>query len=201
MKILLTAFEPFGGEPVNPAEEILRRIEAPAGAELQKLLLPTAFREAGALLAETLRRERPDALLSLGQAAGRAALSLERIGVNLMDASIPDNRGFQPMDEPVVPGAPAAYFSTLPVKKLAAAIREAGVEAAVSNSAGTFVCNSVLYTALHLAAAELPALRAGFLHVPALPEQAARMKPGTPSLPLADMLRGVEAALAALAAA
>ena len=176
MKILLTAFEPFGGEPVNPAEEILRRIEAPAGAELQKLLLPTAFREAGALLAETLRRERPDALLSLGQAAGRAALSLERIGVNLMDASIP-------------------------VKKLAAAIREAGVEAAVSNSAGTFVCNSVLYTALHLAAAELPALRAGFLHVPALPEQAARMKPGTPSLPLADMLRGVEAALAALAAA
>ena len=197
MKILVTGFEPFGGEDINPSWEAVRQLRAPEGTELVRLRLPVVFREAGELLAAALRREQPDLVLCIGQAAGRAAITPERLGVNLMDAAIPDNTGFQPREEPVIPGAPAAFFARLPVKELAEAIRAAGVPAQVSNSAGLFVCNALLYRLLYEMETGYPHMRGGFLHVPCLPEQAARLgkeKP-LPSLELSRIVRGLQAAL------
>ena len=198
MKILLTGFEPFGGEDVNPSWEAVQRLQAPEGTELIRLRLPVVFREAGEQLAAALRREQPDLVLCIGQAAGRDAITPERLGVNLMDASIPDNAGFQPREEPVLPGAPAAYFVRLPVAALAQAIRAAGVPARVSNSAGLFVCNALLCRLLHEIETHYPQMRGGFLHVPCLPEQAERLGKGKalPSLALPEIVRGLQAALA-----
>lgn len=200
MKILLTAFEPFGGESVNPAWEAVRTVKAPAGAELIRLQVPTVYGRTGETVLDAVRRERPDAVLCVGQAAGRAALTPERVAINCRDAAIPDNAGQRPTDEPVVPGGPAAYFSTLPVRAMTEAIRAAGVPAGISNTAGTFVCNDLLYALLHGLAREYPGIRGGFIHVPCLPEQAARRADGTPFLPLSEIVRGLEAALALLAA-
>lgn len=197
MKILLTGFEPFGGEDINPSWEAVRQLRAPEGTELVRLRLPVVFREAGELLAAAMKRERPDLVLCIGQAAGRAAITPERLGVNLMDAAIPDNAGFQPQEEPVIPGSPAAFFARLPVKELAEAIRAAGVPAQVSNSAGLFVCNALLYQLLYEIETRYPQMRGGFLHVPCLPEQAERLgkeKP-LPSLELSLIVRGLQAAL------
>ena len=198
MKILLTGFEPFGGEDVNPSWEAVQRLHAPEGTELIRLRLPVVFREAGEQLAAALAREQPDLTLCIGQAAGRAAITPERLGVNLMDASSPDNAGFQPQEEPVIPGAPAAYFARLPVKELAQAIRDAGVPAQVSNSAGLFVCNALLCRLLYEMETGYPQMRGGFLHVPCLPEQAERLGKGAalPSLTLPEIVRGLQAALA-----
>jgi pyroglutamyl-peptidase len=197
MKILLTAFDPFGGEPVNPAWEAVKRLRAPAGTELKKLMLPTVFGLSGDLLCAALAEEKPDLVLCVGQAAGRPAITPERIGVNLMDASIPDNAGAQPREQPVIPGGPAACFSDLPVRALAEAIAAAGVPAAVSNSAGLFVCNQLLYRLLHERETKYPAMRGGFVHVPCLPEQAERLKRDRPlpSMALDDIVRGLQAGL------
>ena len=198
MKILLTGFEPFGGEDVNPSWEAVQRLQAPEGTELVKLRLPVVFREAGEQLAAALAREQPDLTLCIGQAAGRAAITPERLGVNLMDASIPDNAGFQPQEEPVIPGAPAAYFARLPVKELAQAIRDAGVPAQVSNSAGLFVCNALLCRLLHEIETRYPGMRGGFVHVPCLPEQTERLGKGKalPSMALPEIVRGLQTGLA-----
>ena len=197
MKILVTGFEPFGGEVINPSWEAVERLQAPEGTELVKLRLPVVFREAGERLAEALAAEKPELTLCIGQAAGRAAITPERLGVNLMDAAIPDNAGFQPQEEPVIPGAPAAYFARLPVKELAQAIRDAGVPAQVSNSAGLFVCNALLCRLLHEIETHYPQMRGGFLHVPCLPEQTERLGKGKalPSLALPEIVRGLQAAL------
>lgn len=197
MKILVTGFEPFGGEDINPSWEAVRQLRAPEGTELVRLRLPVVFREAGELLAAALRREQPDLVLCIGQAAGRDAITPERLGVNLMDAAIPDNAGFQPQEEPVIPGAPAAFFARLPVAALAEAIRAAGVPARVSNSAGLYVCNALLYRLLHEIETHYPGMRGGFLHVPCLPEQAARLgkERPLPSLELSRIVRGLQAAL------
>ena len=197
MKILLTAFDPFGGEPVNPAWEAVRLLRAPAGTEVKKLLLPTVFGRSGDLLCAALAAEQPDLTLCIGQAAGRPAITPERIGVNLMDASIPDNAGNQPREEPVIPGAPAAYFARLPVRALAEAIAASGVPAAVSNSAGLFVCNQLLYRLLHEMETKYPAMGGGFLHVPCLPEQAERLQKDRPLpfLSLEEIVRGLQAGL------
>lgn len=197
MKILVTGFEPFGGEDVNPSWEAVRQLQAPEGTELVRLRLPVVFREVGEQLARAMQQEQPDLVLCIGQAAGRDAITPERLGVNLMDAAIPDNAGFQPQEEPVIPGAPAAFFARLPVAALAEAIRAAGVPARVSNSAGLFVCNALLYRLLHEMETRYPHMRGGFLHVPCLPEQAARLgkeKP-LPSLELSRIVRGLQAAL------
>ena len=199
MQILLTAFDPFGGETVNPALEAVKAVRgAVAGAEIVKLTVPTVFGKSVETVYEAMKRERPDAVLSVGQAAGRAGLSVERVAINLEDASVADNEGQKPVDTPVVPGGPAAYFATLPVKAMAERINAAGVPAAVSNTAGTFVCNHLMYGVLHHIAREFPGVRAGFIHVPYLPEQTLD-KPGAPSLPPEDMVKGLEAALAAIA--
>ena len=198
MKILVTGFEPFGGEDINPSWEAVQQLQAPEGTELVRLRLPVVFREAGEQLVAALAREQPDLVLCIGQAAGREAITPERLGVNLMDASIPDNAGFQPREEPVIPGAPAAYFARLPVAALAEAIRAAGVPARVSNSAGLFVCNALLCRLLHEIETHYPQMRGGFVHVPCLPEQAQRLGKGTvlPSLALPEIVLGLQAALA-----
>ena len=201
MKILLTAFDPFGGEPVNPAWEAVSRLRAPAGTELVRLQVPTVFGVSGDLVCDCLRREKPDLVLCVGQAAGRAAVTPERVAVNRMDARIPDNAGAQPREQPVSPGGRDSYPARLPVEKLAEAIRAAGVAAEVSESAGSFVCNQLFYRVMEAAEREFPALRGGFIHAPCLPEQAERLGKGKvlPSLPMEEIIRALEAALRFLA--
>jgi pyroglutamyl-peptidase len=200
MKALVTGFEPFGGEPINPALEALGRLPPRLGAvAIATQVLPAVFGEALDALETAVRATEPDIVLCVGLAGGRAALSLERVAINIDDARIPDNKGRRPIDLPVVAGGPAAYFTTLPVKAAAAALHEAGLPAIVSNSAGTFVCNHVFYGLMHLAATRRPGLRGGLLHVPYLPSQAARQD-GAPSMALDDIVRGIEIVLGVAAA-
>lgn len=193
--VLLTGFEPFGGETANPSEAIVRALDGQAVEDVRVCgrVLPCRFGEAAVALRDQLGLLRPVLVLALGQASGRTDFSLERVAINLDDARIPDNAGAQPVDRPVVPGAPAAYFSTLPVKAMVAGLRAAGLPASVSHSAGTFVCNHVFYALMH-ALRDRPQVRAGFMHLPLLPAQAARL-PGQPSMPLEWQLAGVRAAL------
>ena len=195
MKALVTGFEPFGGEPINPALEALGRLPRRLGPlAIATRVLPAVFGKALDALEEAVRETEPDIVLCVGLAGGRAALSLERVAINIDNARIPDNKGRQPIDLPVVAGGPAAYFTNLPVKAAAAALRDAGLPAIVSNSAGTFVCNHVFYGLMHLAATRRLDLRGGFLHVPYLPSQAARQD-GAPSMALDDIVRGIEIVL------
>ena len=192
MKALVTGFEPFAGDAVNPAREAVLRLPSRLGElALETRVLPTVFGRAIAALEDALVTARPDIVLAVGLAGGRAELSLERVAINVDDARIPDNDGQQPIDRPVVAGGPAAYFSGLPLKAAVAAMREAGLPAIVSNSAGTFVCNHVFYGLMHLAVTRHPGLRGGFLHVPYLPSQAARFS-GAPSMALDQIVRGIE---------
>ncbi len=198
MDILITAFDPFGGEAINPAQEAVKLLPPEiGGCRLHKLVVPTVFGEAGRLAAEAMGRLRPQAVICVGQAGGRRAVTMERVAVNLMDARIPDNAGNQPVDQPVEEGGPAAYFSTLPVKAMARAIQGAGLPGEVSYTAGTFVCNSLLYTVLRHAEQAMPETRCAFIHVPYVPEQTGG-KENTPSLPLADIVRALEAAIGCL---
>ena len=199
MRILITAFDPFGGESVNPAREAMGLLPPEiGGSQLRKLEIPTAFGEAAGLVCREMDRLRPDAVISLGQAGGRKAVTPERVAINVADARIADNRGRQPVDQALVPGGPAAYFSTLPIKAMVERIRGEGLAGEVSNSAGTFVCNEVMYRALHHAAGAMPHVRCGFIHVPYIPRQTAE-KPDTPSMELEDIVRALAAAVGALA--
>lgn len=200
MKLLITGFDPFGGETLNPSWEAVKALPDRIGSmELIKLELPTAFGRSARCLTEAVTLHRPQAVLSVGQAGGRSAITVERVAVNLADAGIPDNDGFQPRDLPLVPDGPAAYFSTLPVKAIVEALRAAGIPCQVSYSAGTYVCNSVLYRALHLGATACPGLLAGFIHVPFTPLQAAQKPAGTPSMAPADMVRALTEAIRVIA--
>lgn len=192
MQALVTGFEPFGGDSVNPSFEALALLPADLGdLTIAIQVLPCRFGAALSALERAIAATAPDIVLGVGLAGGRSELSLERVAINVDDARIADNGSQQPVDRPIVPDGPAAYFATLPIKAAVAAMREAGLPAAVSNSAGTFVCNHVFYGLMHLAATRFPAVRAGFLHVPYLPSQAARL-PGTPSMALGEIVRGVE---------
>ena len=200
MKALVTGFEAFGSDPVNPSLEAIRRLPPRLGElGLSTRVLSTAFGRALEALEDAVATTGPDIVLCLGLAGGRAALSLERVAINIDDARIADNDERQPIDTPVVAGGPTAYFSTLPIKAAAAALREAGLPAIVSNTAGTFVCNHVFYGLMHLAATRRPGMRGGFLHLPYLPQQAARQD-GAPSMALDDILRGIEIVLRVAAA-
>ena len=200
--VLLTGFEPFGGEAVNPSWLIAQALHGQRIGSQGVIVaqqLPCVFGRAQQALRAALAEHRPLLVLALGQAAGRCDLSVERIAINVDDARIPDNAGASPIDEPVLPGGPAAYFSTLPIKAMVAAMREAGLPASVSQTAGTFVCNHVFYALMHALQASKsrrPAARGGFMHVPLLPEQAVAC-PGQPSLPLATLVQGTRVALAA----
>jgi len=192
--ILMTAFEPFGGETINPALEIARALAEyhHPNAELHALTVPVTFADAAETVIRELNRRRYDAVLMLGQAGGRASVTVERVAINVNDASIPDNAGAQPCDEPILTDGAPACFATLPIKAIVAAIRAAGIAANVSNSAGTFVCNSLMYSVLHhLNKTDIPA---GFIHVPWLPEQGERHN-NAPSMPLEEMTRAIQAAI------
>jgi pyroglutamyl-peptidase len=196
--ILLTGFEPFGGETTNPSWEIARALDGWVceGRVVRTALLPCVFGDALLRLDDALAAARPELVLCLGQAGGRAEISIERAALNVDDARMPDNLGRQPIDAEVVAGGPTAYFSTLPIKALARDLRAAGVAAAVSNTAGTFVCNHVFYALMHRLATlpELARSRGGFVHVPYTPEQVAG-RSGVPSMPLATQIEGIRAAL------
>ena len=199
MKILVTGFEPFGGETVNPAWEAVSRLPAETGgAEIVKLQVPTMFGRAPEAVLREVERLRPDAVVSVGQAAGRTAITPERIAINCEEASIPDNAGFQPAGGPVVEGGPDGYFSLLPVKEMAAAIQASGLPGKVSNTAGTYVCNHLMYHILHACHTRYPGMRSGFIHVPCIPEQQAG-HPEWFALPLEEIVRGLTAALEVLA--
>ncbi len=194
-RILLTGFEPFDGEAVNPSWEVARALDgAPiGGATVVARQLPCRFGAAREAIVALLDEWRPSCALALGQASGRADFSIERLAINVDDARIADNAGAQPIDEPVVPGGPVAYFATLPIKAMVSGLRAAGLPASVSHSAGTFVCNHVFYALMH-GLRQRPTVRAGFMHLPLLPAQAAR-HPGQPCMPLTMMVEGVRQAL------
>ncbi|CAM5606076.1 pyroglutamyl-peptidase I [Rhodanobacter lindaniclasticus] len=194
-RILLTGFDPFGGETVNPSWEAARALHGRriGGHRVVARQMPTQFAASLRLLRAALRETTPAIVLGVGQAGGRTQLSLERVAINLQDARIPDNAGAQPIDEPVIAGAPAAYFSTLPLKAMLAALHEAGVPTGISHTAGTYVCNHLAYAMLHWSARKR-GVRAGFIHIPWLPAQAAS-RHGAASMALEEMVRGLEIAL------
>ena len=192
-KVLITGFDPFGGESLNPSWLAVQALHGRqiAGHQVVAAQLPTVFGDSLAALAPLLRNHKPALVVCVGQAGGRQALSLERIAININDARIADNAAAQPIDTPVVPGAPAAYFSSLPIKAMCLAVRKAGIAAEVSQTAGTFVCNHVFYGLMHLLATRrgFAHTRGGFIHVPYLPAQ------GVPCMPLEDITRGLAVAL------
>ena len=193
-KLLITGFDPFGGECVNPAWEAVKALPEHIGPyRLYKLEIPTVFGEAAQTVLDTAAKLIPDVILCIGQAGGRGAITPERVAINLRDATIPDNQGNQPVDTPCVAEGPAAWFSTVPVKAMAKAITDAAVPGQVSLSAGSFVCNDTLYNLLHHHAGTNT--RVGFIHVPYLPRQA---KEGVPSMALETTVKGLTAAIAAL---
>ena len=194
MKILVTAFDAFGGESINPTERALQQLPDRIGdAELVKLVIPTKFGESLRRTIEAAEGSAVEAIVCLGQAGGRAHITPERVAINVMDADIPDNAGYQPVDVPVVEGGPTAYFSTLPVKEMVAAVGDR--PARLSNTAGTFVCNQLLYGLLHHF--EGTRVSAGFVHVPYITEQE---KTDKPMMELADIVEGVKRALWAVQA-
>jgi pyroglutamyl-peptidase len=198
MNLLLTGFEPFGGDAVNPSEQIVRLLGGQTlhGVTLQSAVLPVESGRGPAALIQAFERTQPDAVLCLGVAVGRAVLSVERVAVNLLDYRIPDNSGVQTRDRPIVPNGPAAYFATLPVRRIYEAIQSAGVPVEFSLSAGAFLCNQVLYEMLHYLAVNRLEVPTGFIHLPALPEQAAAKEGGKiPSMSLETVQKGISAAV------
>ena len=191
MKIIVTGFDPFGGEKINPSIECVKALPEIEGVELIRLELPTVFKESAKRLNEVINDVKPDAVLSVGQAGGRAGITMERIAINVDDARIPDNISQQPIDEEIQVEGEAAYFSTLPIKRIVKAIREAGISAEVSNSAGTFVCNHIMYQSLFAATKADKPFKAGFMHIPFIPEQTT----DKPSLPLEESTRALQIAI------
>lgn len=190
--LLITGFEPFGGEAINPSWEAVDRLPETIGLwRLEKLCIPVVFGLAGETVLARAAKLCPQAVICVGQAGGRTALTPELVAINLRHASIPDNAGSQPQDVPVAPEGPAAYFSTLPVRAMAKAAEAAGIKSAVSYSAGAYVCNDLLYTLLH----RRPETPACFIHVPYLPEQA---REGVPAMELETIVRGLGAMIEAM---
>jgi pyroglutamyl-peptidase len=179
-RVLMTGFAPFGGEPVNPSWQAVSLLGA-RRADIAAVELPCEFAASLPALRRAVEEHRPSLVVCVGQAGGRLDVTPERVAINLIDARIPDNAGARPVDVPVVPDGPAAYFTTLPVKACVAAIRAAGVPASVSHTAGTYVCNQVFYGLMHLLST-LPDVRGGFVHVPFSPEQVAASGKAAPSL-------------------
>ena len=193
-KLLITGFDPFGGAAVNPSREAVMALPDRIGAwELTKIEIPTMFGTAAKRVLAVAEELAPDAIICVGQAGGRAAITPEVVGINLREASIPDNAGLQPQNCPVTEDGPAAYFATLPVRDMVAAIQAAGIPASLSYSAGAFVCNDLLYSLLHRYNGTR--VRVGFIHIPYLPEQA---KDGIPSMPLETVVAALTEAVRVL---
>ncbi|QDT57164.1 Pyrrolidone-carboxylate peptidase [Caulifigura coniformis] len=194
--VLVTGFEPFGGETENPSRQIALELAGRSvlGRTIVSEVLPCVFGKSTRALRTAIRKHAPELVICLGQAGGRAGLTLERVAINLDDAPLPDNAGVRPIDQPILKSGPAAYWSTLPVKGMARAMAMAGIEASVSHSAGTYVCNHVFY-GLMQSLKRRPATRGGFIHVPFLPEQSLRQGRSAPFMLLPQMVRGIEVAI------
>ncbi|MFI5002289.1 MAG: pyroglutamyl-peptidase I [Reyranellales bacterium] len=192
MKALITGFEPFGDDKINPSALAVARLKKRIGGiTVHTTVLPTSYARSAIVLRGAIVETRPDIVLCVGLAGGRSELCLERVAINVQDARIRDNDGKQPIDKPVVASGPAAHFATLPIKACVSAMRKAGLPAAVSNTAGTFVCNHIFYSLMDFAARHQIPMRGGFLHVPYAPEQAAGLG-GVPSMTIEDVARGIE---------
>ena len=191
MKIIVTGFDPFGGEKINPSIECVKTLPEIEGVELFRVELPTVFKESAIRLNEVINDVKPDAVLCVGQAGGRPWITMERIAINVDDARIPDNISQQPIDEAIQLDGEAAYFTTLPIKRIVNAIRKAGIPAEVSNTAGTFVCNHIMYQALFTATKADKSFKAGFMHIPFIPEQTT----DKPSLPLEESTKALQIAI------
>ena len=193
--VLLTGFDPFGGATINPSWEAARALDGWSGPgfTVRARVLPCEFGRANDVLRDAVAEVRPDVVIAVGQAGGRSEISLERVAINMDDASIRDNAGAQPVDTPIVDDGPAAYFSTLPVKAIVKALRLRGFPASVSQTAGTYVCNHVFYGLMHHATGQ--PLKAGFIHVPFLPEQAADRPERPPSMALRDIVDALRIAV------
>jgi len=198
MKILVTGFDPFGGEPINPAIESVKRLpDNIAGAEIIKLEIPTVRKKSLEKIEKAINEHNPDVILSIGQAGGRFDISIERVGINLDDFRIPDNEGNQIIDEPIFPDGENSYFVKLPVKAMVQNVQKNNIPASVSYTAGTFVCNHVLYGVLYLIEKKYKGKKSGFIHIPFLPEQVVD-KRNTPSMELSTIVKGLTAAIEAI---
>ena len=198
MKILLTGFEPFGGENINPAKEAVKLVKDEIkGAQIVKCYVPVVFGKAIDTVYEEMKKENPDAVLLIGQAGGRYEMTPERVAINCDDARIPDNEGNSPVDQAVFADGPSAYFSTLPIKKMVENMKANNVPAAISNTAGTYVCNHLMYGVRYYIEKEFPNTIGGFMHVPFLHEQVMNKKE-TASLSKEDVVKGIEASLEAI---
>lgn len=198
MKILVTGFDPFGGEAINPAIESVKRLpDMIAGAQVIKLEIPTVVHKSLHVIEKAIEQYNPDMILSIGQAGGRSDLTVERIGINIDDCRIKDNEGNQPVDEPVYADGPAAYFVNLPIKAMVNEIRAAGIPSSISNSAGTFVCNHVTYGVRYMIDKKFKGKKSGFIHIPYLPQQVID-KANQPSMDLDVIVKGLTAAIYAM---
>lgn len=193
-RVLLTGFEPFGGENINPSLEIAKVLDRKETIEYKIFSreLPCVFENAIQQLKEAIQEIQPDLVLCIGQAGGRPDLSIERVAINIDDARIPDNQGNQPIDKPIIQSGPVAYWSSLPIKAIVKHLRDAGLPASISQTAGTYVCNHVFYGLMH--EIQHSHIRGGFIHIPFLPEQT-KDRPTTASLSLDEMVRGIEIAI------
>ncbi len=198
MKILVTGFDPFGDDSINPAIEAVKLLpDEIDGVEIVKLEIPTVFYKSADVVREAIAKEQPDYVLNVGQAGGRAELTPERVAINMDDARIEDNEGQQPIDQAIQADGEPAYFSKLPVKAMVNYMKKENIPAAVSNTAGTFVCNHIMYQTLYLTMTDYPEVKAGFMHIPFLPEQVLD-RPNTPSMALDDIVQGITAGLQAI---
>lgn len=194
--ILVTGFQPFGGEKINPAWEAIRVLpDSIVGSKVIKLQIPVVFGIGADVVSTAIDHINPDIVLCVGQAGGRAKITPEFVGINYRDARIPDNDGNQPHAQRIVEDGPDAYFATLPVRAMTEAMNESGIPAALSYTAGTYVCNDVMYSMLHILATKYPNARGAFMHVPFATEQATKQPVNTASLPIEVMARGLEVAL------
>jgi pyroglutamyl-peptidase len=195
VRVLITGFDPFGGEKMNPSFEAVKQVRIQnQEIEIIKLEVPTVFYKAMKTIEEEIEKSRPDIVICTGQAGGRTDITIERIGINVIDARIPDNEGQQPIDEKIDANGEDGYFSNLPVKAMVRSLKNNDIPASVSNTAGTFVCNYLLYGVMHLVKTKYPEMRAGFIHVPFLPEQVTDKK-NMPSMSMEMMSKAFEIAI------
>lgn len=199
MKILVTGFEPFGGETVNPAYEAVKLLpESIKGAKIIKLEVPTVFGKGAEKVERAIEEHMPDAVLCIGQAGGRSCISIERIGINLKEAPIPDNEGNQPIDEKIKEDGQNAYFATLPVKAMVENVRKNGIPSHLSYTAGSYVCNDLMYSVLYILDKKYPHIKGGFIHVPFAIEQVVNKANNIASMPVQYIAKGLEYAIEAI---
>lgn len=192
MKVLITGFDPFGNENINPALEAVKKLpDTIESAEIIKLEIPTVFRKSLEKIEENIIKHKPDIVISIGQAGGRFGITPERTAINIDDARIPDNENKQPIDTAIFEDGENAYFSTLPIKAMVEEMKKGNIPCSISNTAGTFVCNHVMYGILYMAAKKYPNIKGGFIHVPYIPSQVLD-KPNMPSMSIGNITKGLE---------